>query len=143
DTKRFWFYMTLKSGDETVQIPLPEDLSKGGLERAITAGLKRYSKGFLKTVGLVMPPPKQAMPQYGMPGSSKHFNILQQQLTEQYQVKPLNLQGGIPSDIDLLLLVSPEDLDDKQVFAIDQFLMQGGPVILSTSPYDIDMQKAL
>lgn len=143
DTKRFWFYMTLESGDETVQIPLPEDLSKGGLERAITAGLKRYSKGFLKTVGLVMPPPKQAMPQYGMPGSSKHFNILQQQLTEQYQVKPLNLQGGIPSDIDLLLLVSPEDLDDKQVFAIDQFLMQGGTVILSTSPYDIDMQKAL
>lgn len=143
DTKRFWFYMTLKNDDQTVQIPLPEDLSKGGLERSITSGLKRYAKGFLKTIGLVTPPIKPPMPQYGMPAQGKHFMLLRKKLSEQFSVKPINLVGGIPEDIDLLLIVSPKALDEKKVFAVDQFLMQGGTVILSSSPFDIDMQKAL
>ncbi len=141
DTKRFWFYMTLKNDDQVVQIPLPEDLSKAGLERSIESGLKRYSKGFLKTIGLVFPQPKRQAP--GMPPEGKHFNILIQKLAEQYSIKPLNLDGGIPEDVDLLLLVAPEKLDEKKVFAVDQFLMQGGSVVIATSPYDINMDKAL
>ena len=141
DPRKFWFYMTLSSKDQTVQVPLSEDLSQGGLERTITASLKRYAKGFLKTVGVVAPKP--AMPQYGMEGSDKHFQLLQQELSGEFAVKPLMLEGGIPEDVDLLLLISPESLNEKQVFAVDQFLMQGGTVILSSSPYDIDMSKAL
>jgi ABC-2 type transport system permease protein len=47
--------------------------------------------------------------------------------------------GVIPENADLLVLASPYQLDEKQVFAIDQFLMQGGTVIIATSPYNIDM----
>ena len=143
DPHRFWFYMTLQRGDKFVQVPIPEDLSKGGLEKATLAGVKRFAKGFLKTIGISVPPAKPPMPQYGMPGSGKHFSILAKKLSEQFQIKPLMLENGISEDVDLLLLISPEKYNDKQLFMVDQFLMRGGTVILSSSPYDIDMQKAL
>jgi ABC-2 type transport system permease protein len=41
--------------------------------------------------------------------------------------------GRVPEDADLLVVVAPSRLDEKQVFAIDQFLMQGGTVFLATS----------
>src|SRR5690606_3351331 len=44
---------------------------------------------------------------------------------------------------DLLLVLGPRDLDDKQRFAIDQFLMQGGSVILATSPFDVRIGNTL
>jgi len=40
-------------------------------------------------------------------------------------------------------VVAPENLAEKQVFAIDQFLMQGGTVVLATSPYDVNLQGRL
>jgi gliding motility-associated transport system permease protein/gliding motility-associatede transport system auxiliary component len=51
--------------------------------------------------------------------------------------------GHVPESADLLMVLSPEDLDDKQRFAIDQFLMRGGAVVLAASPYGIDFQGSL
>ncbi len=41
-------------------------------------------------------------------------------------------EGRVPEEADLLLVPSPRELSDKQVFAIDQFLMRGGSVVLAT-----------
>ena len=38
---------------------------------------------------------------------------------------------------DLLLLIAPESLNEKQLFAIDQYLMQGGSVIIAAAPWKI------
>ncbi len=54
-TESFWFYMTLESGGQQVQVALPAQLHKAGLKTAIEAALKRFSKGMLKTVALVTP----------------------------------------------------------------------------------------
>ena len=51
--------------------------------------------------------------------------------------------GRVPEDADLLLVVSPYQLDERQVFAIDQFLMQGGTVFLSTSARNIHVETNL
>jgi ABC-2 type transport system permease protein len=48
-------------------------------------------------------------------------------------------KGRVPADADLLLVVQPEAFTERQVFAIDQFLMQGGTVILAASPYHVDL----
>jgi len=39
--------------------------------------------------------------------------------------------------------VAPEHMTEKQVFAVDQFLMTGGTVILSTSPFNVTLQKGI
>jgi ABC-2 type transport system permease protein len=57
-------------------------------------------------------------------------------------VEKTNLaSGGVPQDADLLIIVAPEKLEKKQLFAIDQFLMQGGTVIIATSPWNVRLSS--
>ncbi|MGD8590154.1 MAG: Gldg family protein, partial [Chromatiales bacterium] len=144
DNDTFWFYMTLEGGGRVVQIPLPEAFDKASLERGLQAALKRFSKGFLKTLALVTPKATPDMSQFGLPASGKRFSWLHDTLAEEHNVIETDLQAGqVPDEADLLVLVAPEQLDEKQLFAVDQFLMRGGTVILSTSPYDIDTRDKL
>ena len=42
--------------------------------------------------------------------------------------------GRVPEGAEVLVVADPQQLNDKQVFAIDQFLMQGGTVMLAAAP---------
>lgn len=142
--EHFWFYMVLQSGDQHIQIPLPQDLGKTSLQQSIEAGLKRFSRGFLKTLALYTPPATPPMPQMGIPGDEKPFNWLRSSLEENYSVINADLdKGSVPDQTDLLIVAAPENLDDKQVFAIDQFLMRGGTVIIASGAYNISLQRGL
>ena len=142
DTNTFWFYMTLEGDGRIIQVPLPEQYEKAGLERGIQAALKRFSRGFLKTVAFHTPASTPAM--FGMPASGKRFDQLRATLAEEHNLASANMQSGrIPDDADLLLLVSPDQLGIKQLFAVDQFLMRGGTVIVATSPFDIEIREVL
>ncbi len=145
DNNTFWFYMTLASGDQVLEIPLPENLDTESVKRSIDAGLKRFATGFTKTVALSVPENAPAMPQYGMMApQGPQFNALREILSQEHVVTEADLeQGRVPAETDLLLVVAPENLDDKQLLAIDQFLMQGGTVVVSTSPHKVNMQGAL
>jgi ABC-2 type transport system permease protein len=144
DTNTFWFYMTLEGNGRVVEIPLPEEFDKAGLERGLQAVLKRFSKGFLKTLALVTPKASPDMAQFGLPAAGQRFTTLHDTLAEEHNVIETDLSNGqVPPDADLLVLVAPQQLDEKQLFAVDQFLMRGGSVILSTSPFDIDTRDKL
>ncbi|CAD7855977.1 MAG: Gliding motility-associated ABC transporter permease protein GldF / Gliding motility-associated ABC transporter substrate-binding protein GldG [Olavius algarvensis Gamma 1 endosymbiont] len=135
----FYFSMVLESGDQASPIPLPEELNQAGLRRAIEAGIKRFAPGFLKTVALYTPPRTGG----GFMASGPGYSVLEGGLTANLALERTTLdQGAVPEDADLLLVAEPENLDEKQVFAIDQFLMQGGTVILAASPYHLDMGES-
>ncbi len=141
DTEPFWFYLVLESGGQAVPIPLPEETSKAGLKRAIEAGIKRLAPGYLKTLAIYTPPDTSGvMAMEGLGGGSGGFNALQDGLAESVTLRPTDLSDGrVPGDADLLLVVQPEAFDERQVFAVDQFLMQGGTVILAASPFHVDL----
>ncbi|MGE4560386.1 MAG: DUF4350 domain-containing protein [Desulfobulbus sp.] len=140
----FWFYMTLESGGQQVQVALPSALDKTALKNAIDATLKRFSKGMLKTVALYTPPNNPAMAQYGMPSQGNTFQMLTRFVEQEHRVTPVDLSAGqVDPEADILMVVSPERLQSKQLFAIDQFLMQGGTVVLATSPFDVSLQGRL
>jgi ABC-2 type transport system permease protein len=142
DSNNFWFYITLEGDGRVIQVPLPEQYDKAGLERGIEAALKRFSRGFLKTVALHTPVSTPAM--FGMPAGGKRFDQLRATLAEEQNLTSADMRNGrVPDDADLLLLVSPDRLDIKQLFAVDQFLMRGGTVIMATSPFEIDIQDRL
>jgi ABC-2 type transport system permease protein len=50
--------------------------------------------------------------------------------------------GNVDASADLLLVVAPENLEEQASFAIDQYLMRGGTVILVPSPWSINIQGA-
>jgi ABC-2 type transport system permease protein len=144
DTETFWFYMTLEGDGRVVQVPLPEEFQKADLERSLKAGLKRFSRGFLKTLALHTPRGTPPMPQFGMAGGGKQFTWLRDILAEEHNIADTDLENGqVPEEADLLMLASPEALDEKQLFAVDQFLMRGGTVVLATAPFDVDTRGTL
>ena len=140
----FWFHLALESGGQTVQVPLPAELDRAGLKTAITAGLKRFSKGMLKTVALATPQNAAARRQFGMPGADNTFQLLHRFIEQEHRVVPVDLSTGqVDPEADILVVAAPADLKPEQVFAIDQFLMQGGTVVLATSPYTVGLQGRL
>ena len=145
DPKPFWFYMVLEHGDETVQIPLPAELTKSNLKRAVSAALQRLAPGYMKTVVMVTPPAPMRTPNPYMPAPrGKRYQLLRAMLEKNERVIDSDLKDGhVPADADLLLLLAPDALDQKQLFAVDQFLMQGGAVVVASSPFDVSISSSL
>ena len=142
DPNSFYFYMVMEAGDQTVPVPLPEGLNKEALKTALEAALKRFSPGLLRTIALATPaaePLAMGMDMdLGMGQSDYRF--LEEKLQENARVIKADLETGqVPPDTDLLLVVGPRNLSAKAVFAIDQYLMQGGSLVLATNGYDIQL----
>ena len=132
---RFYFYLTLSGGEQTVQIPL-DDYSETSFDRNLDAAIKRFATGFTKNIALVTPK-TPAYNGYSMPSSK--FTQLERMLGAELNVLNEDLSdGSVSGEADILMLMSPESLDEKQLFAVDQFLMQGGTVVAATSPYSVN-----
>ncbi|MCZ6830779.1 MAG: Gldg family protein [Gammaproteobacteria bacterium] len=133
DTARFYFYLTLADNRQVVQVPT-EDFNSDNFRQALDASLKRFASGFTKTVAFSAPRMNPQMAMYGMTGPE--FRNLEQTITQDHTIRRTDLRkGSVTSEADLLVVAAPENLDEKQLFAIDQFLMRGGTVVLATSPF--------
>ncbi len=141
DVNQFYFYMTLTDGSTVVQIPLPQALSEEATRRSIEEGLKRFASGLLKTVALVAP--EAPAPMMGMPPpSGNQFQQLRDFLQNDFNVVSTDLSAGlVPEQADLLMVLDPEELDEKALFAVDQFLMKGGTVALATGPFAASLSQ--
>ncbi len=136
--ERFYFYLTLAGGEQIVQIPL-DDFSAASFERNVDAAIKRFASGFTKNVALVLPE-AEGYPGYPMSGAS--FSKLERMLGAELNVIKEDISDGLVSgEADILMLVSPKALDEKQLFAVDQFLMKGGTVIAATSPFSVNLTR--
>lgn len=139
DANQFYFYLTLGQGEQIVQIPLG-DFTVDGFKLALDSGIKRFASGFTKTVALVTPELDSQMARFGRGGAQ--FNQLEQLLGEDLNIKREDLSdGAVDSEADVLVLAAVKDLDQKQLFAVDQFLMRGGTVIAATSPYSASLSR--
>ncbi len=138
DENTFYFYLTLADAETVVQIPLPEGMSAESLKRGIEEGLKRFATGLLKSVVLTAPQPVPPyMQQQGMPPGNE-FTQLQSFLTNDFDVVTNTLEDGVvPANADLVVVVDPDSFTEQQVFALDQFLMKGGTVVVSSGAFGV------
>lgn len=138
DPNRFYFYLLLQRGNQRVPVPLPQSLDQADLKRGIESALKRFATGLLKTIALYTP---SAGPGYYGERMTQ-YQALEAKLRENAAVRKVDLESGqVPAAADLLLVVSPWELDQKQLFAIDQFLMRGGTVAIAASPFDVSLSR--
>lgn len=132
------------TGQAQWQLVTPSgDLTDANVRTAIEAALKRSSSGFLKVVGLWAPPAVPTQDMFGQTQSPlRTWQGLQQQLAQDYTVETVDLASGqVPPQIDVLVVVSPQGLDDKARFAIDQYLMRGGAVVVAAGNYQINYDQ--
>jgi ABC-2 type transport system permease protein len=118
------------------------ELTEADIRQSIESTLQRFSSGFLQVVGVWQPiiPPDPMMAQMGQmqqpPFST--WDTLVQSLGQNYEVRSLDLANGqVPPDVDVLLVIAPQGMTDVQRYAIDQFLMRGGAVVVAGSNYRI------
>ena len=140
DLNTFYFYLTLSDGEIVVQMPLPEALDQDGLRRGVEEGLKRFAAGLLKNVALSAPQGVPPYMQQQMPGMQQpqgnEFQGLRDVLSADFDVDTAMLDDGDPpSAADVLMVVDPTSLSEQAVFAIDQFLMRGGTVVVAAGSY--------
>ncbi len=139
DPLPFYFYLVLEQGGQAIPVPLPESLDRAGLQRALEAGIRRFAPGVMRTVALYAPE-SAATGFMGAAAAGPGYLLLKEHLQQGFSLRETDLSSGqVPEDADLLLVLAPEDLDDKQQFAIDQFLMQGGTVIIAASSFHVDL----
>ncbi|MCH9021371.1 MAG: GldG family protein [Planctomycetes bacterium] len=66
--------------------------------------------------------------------------VIVQQLRQQYEVSNIGADVEEIKGIDLLLVVHPKALPEKTLFAIDQFVLKGGRLIVCVDPHCISDQ---
>ena len=137
----------LSVGDQVEQIPLTSgQVSSASIKEMIETSLKRRAPGFLKTVGVVAPQPSippEIMMQLRMQGQMPQqpppeFDQVKNQLRTDYSVRDVSLSeaGGVPGEVDVLLVLKPKGLTEQEIYHLDQFLMRGGRVIVCSGSYE-------
>ncbi len=143
----FYLHMVLETGDRREQLLPSGETTEAELEETIVASLKRGGPGSLKTVGLAVggaeePTPPQMPGQPPPPPNSSNlpYQALKQVLSETYEVADVDLMTGVvPGNVDVLVVADPRMLDDGARWALDQFLMRGGSVIIAAGGRVLDL----
>jgi ABC-2 type transport system permease protein len=139
----YYLHLVLQIGDEAQLLYPTADLGETEIRTELESALKRAAPGFLKTVGLWLPdlqPVSNAFGGMSQPISS--WNLLWEQLRQEYTVRSVDLTSGrVPGDVDVLLVIAPQSMSDKERFALDQYLMRGGSVAVAAGNYVLPVQQ--
>lgn len=149
---QFYLYGFLESNGRAEQLMLAgEGVSAAAIREAIEDVLRRQTPGFLKTVGIVAPrpaiPPELAQ-QLRMQGQQippqppPEFQQIKALLGRDYQVQDVDLRSGVPTAVDVLVVLKPKNMGEREVFNLDQYVMRGGRLILAAGGYEADFAMA-
>jgi ABC-type uncharacterized transport system involved in gliding motility auxiliary subunit len=86
-------------------------------------------------VGLISSLPLEGDMMAMMRGRPSEPMAIMEQIQQLDTVKPLAANiDAIPPDVDVLMLVHPQNLTEKTLFAIDQFVLKGGKALVFVDP---------
>jgi ABC-type uncharacterized transport system involved in gliding motility auxiliary subunit len=124
------------STDDTETIPFFQADREKFLEYDLTKLVQSLAFPKKKVVGLISSLPLEGDPMAQMRGQPSQPAAVLEQLRQVYEVK--DLQGPvdkIPDDIGVLFVAQPVKLPPKTEYAIDQFVLGGGHVLVFADPH--------
>lgn len=109
------------------------------LEYDLTKLVYQLTQPKQKSIGIISTLPWQGG--FGPLGANQPW-VVYEQLQQSFDLRPLPLTTTtIPNDLELLLLVHPKGLDEGSLYAIDQFVLRGGRVLVLLDPHaESDLQ---
>ena len=144
-TNSFYYYLTLSDGKTVISVGLPAERDTDGFKHNLGEGLKRFAEGLLKGVAMYTPPPPAPTGPPGyqqqQPSQGPRFSELRNYLTSEFQVQTARLGESVGTNTDVLLVLAPTALSSSEVFAVDQFLMQGGTVIVAGGAFQTQLTQ--
>lgn len=136
--------------DENVAIPFLHPNRENMLEYDLTSAILQVINPKKKVVGIMSPlpvmgeQPEQNQMMMGMPpqgGTDPWWCV--QELKKQFEVKEVATDAEFIGDVDVLILVHPHGLSDKSLYAVDQFLMKGGKLMVFLDPSSLSEAEAM
>lgn len=100
------------------------------LEYDLTRLVNNLANPKKKVVGLISGLPIDADPLK----KYKPWQVIEQ-LKQFFEVRSYGLSPDIKDDVDVLMIVHPIGLDDKALYAIDQYILRGGKAIIFVDPF--------
>lgn len=135
----FYFGLVALAGGQDEAIPLLDPARERQLEYDLTRLIARVQSPRLPRIGVISGFPvfgESSMPLAAAAPSPPWFFITE--LRKSYQVLEIRWNAeGIPPALDLLLLVHPREIGEPLLYAMDQFLMNGGNMLLFVDPFGV------
>ncbi len=133
----FFFSLILRDREQAIALPTAAFDSKQFPE-VLMAGIRRFAAGITRTVALSVPDVHPDMARFRLGGPT--FNRVENALARDYSLIMEDLaDGSIAPEADVLAVLAPHRLSEAAVYAIDQFLMRGGTVLIASSPYTVEL----
>jgi len=137
-----YFGLAAVSGDNEQVIGALSPNTESTLEYDITRLITRVAWpdkpviGVMSSLSVLGTPPNPMMMQSGRPPDQGWMAF--QELRKDYTVREVSTEADtIDADIKALVVVHPKNLADATLFAIDQFVMRGGRLIVCVDPFSI------
>ncbi|MBX2801932.1 MAG: Gldg family protein [Myxococcales bacterium] len=146
-TQRFYMHLLVEVGDHAEAILPRGDLTEGDIRQAVEAALRRATPGQLRKIALFTEKPihipnPQLPPNMQPPPPRPDYQLLERLLSENFEVERTILQNGaVPQDVDVLVMGKVGQMNAKQQFAVDQYLMRGGSVVALAGAFKIEADQ--
>jgi ABC-type uncharacterized transport system involved in gliding motility auxiliary subunit len=126
----------VNSTDDTETIPFFQRDKEASLEYDLTKLVQKLAHPKKRVVGLLSTLQLDADPMAQMRGRQSQPQAVLDELRQVYEVRDLQIGiDTIPDDVDVLMIAQPQKLAPKTEYAIDQFVMNGGHVLVFADPY--------
>jgi ABC-type uncharacterized transport system involved in gliding motility auxiliary subunit len=116
--------------DETDKIPFFHPSREPFIEYDLTRLIRNLSNTKKKVVGIITSLPFQGQ---FTPGGMQPPWPIYTEISGVFETKMIS-DEKIPDDVDVLLIAHPAGLDDKVLFAIDQYVLKGGKAVVLVDP---------
>jgi ABC-type uncharacterized transport system involved in gliding motility auxiliary subunit len=124
----------VNSADKEEVIPFFQPERERFLEVDLTKLVFNLSGVKKKAVGLLSTLPLQGA--FRGPRQQSDPWVIYTQMQQFFDMRPIDRDAAeIPADIGVLVLVHPQNLPDKTLFAIDQFVLRGGRALVFVDPH--------
>jgi ABC-type uncharacterized transport system involved in gliding motility auxiliary subunit len=134
---KFYLGLTVSFADQKLAIPVLAPNRERLLEYDLVKAIGRATKTTRPVVGVMT-----ALPLFGMPpnpmmgGAPAEPQIIINELRRDFDVKRVGMDvERIDDEIKTLLVVHPRGISDQAQFALDQFVLRGGKLIVFLDPY--------
>ena len=88
------------------------------------ANPKKKKVGLVSSLPMISDPVKRYRP----------WQVIEQ-LRQFFDVQRITLEDPVPEDIDVLMVVHPREMDDTDLYYIDQHVMRGGKTLIFVDPF--------
>lgn len=134
------------SGAQESVIPFFSPSQEAQLEYMVTRLVHEVTQSDKPQIGIISGLPVLGAPAaspYGGPQGGSPPWVFVTELRRNYDVVEIGAgTDSIPPGVDVLLMIQPKSLSDGMLFAVDQFLLQGGRIVAFLDPMAVSDQAA-